>query len=94
MQAKPGAAEGLQEYRSHKHVWAARIDGIDRLHGTVTALILRKADGKQERVVILDSLLTSRHDPRIGDYYVVYPDGYCSLSPQKAFVEGYTAIGP
>jgi len=28
-----------------------------------------------------------------GDYYVVYEDGYKSISPAKAFEEGYTLIG-
>lgn len=30
--------------------------------------------------------------PKPGDYYVVYDDGYTSLSPAKAFEEGYTLI--
>jgi hypothetical protein len=33
---------------------------------------------------------TSKHNPQVGGYYVVYADGYASWSPAQAFEEGYT----
>jgi hypothetical protein len=33
--------------------------------------------------------MTVRYTPVAGDFWIVYPDGYQSLSPRKAFVEGY-----
>ena len=33
-----------------------------------------------------------KHSPRAGDVYVVYPGGYKSVSPAKAFEEGYTLV--
>ena len=36
--------------------------------------------------------VVSRYFPTTGDYYVVYADGYKSISPAKAFEEGYTRL--
>jgi hypothetical protein len=33
--------------------------------------------------------MTSRYQPKVGDFWVIYDDGYASLSPAKAFNEGY-----
>jgi hypothetical protein len=33
--------------------------------------------------------MTARMTPKPGDFWVVYDDGYHSLSPRKAFIEGY-----
>jgi hypothetical protein len=38
--------------------------------------------------------LFRRYFPHPGDYYVVYEDGYASISPQAAFETGYTEIEP
>jgi len=33
-----------------------------------------------------------KHQPKVGGYYVVYPDGYKSWSPAEAFESGYARI--
>jgi hypothetical protein len=35
----------------------------------------------------------TKHQPKIGGYYVKYRDNYESFSPQKEFEDGYTLIG-
>lgn len=76
-------------YVSHKQVRALKIVGLeDDGHGSVTMLL----DGDKRRGVSED--LFARYTPEPGDYYVVYTDGYESISPAKAFEEGYTLIAP
>jgi hypothetical protein len=36
--------------------------------------------------------MVARYEPKIGDYYVIYDDGYASVSPAAAFEAGYTLI--
>jgi hypothetical protein len=43
-------------------------------------------------VVAISPQIISRGEPKTGDYYVVYEDGYISWSPKKAFEEGYTRM--
>jgi hypothetical protein len=43
--------------------------------------------------VCLPYEMFSRYKPIVGDFYVVYADGYKSFSPRKAFLEGYTRTG-
>lgn len=33
-----------------------------------------------------------KHSPKVGGYFVVYPDGYQSWSPEEAFESGYTRV--
>lgn len=37
--------------------------------------------------------VTKRSSPIVGDYFVLYEDGYESWSPKKAWEDGYTRIG-
>lgn len=34
----------------------------------------------------------SKHNPKVGGYYVRYADGYESFSPADAFEDGYTKV--
>ena len=43
-----------------------------------------------ERMVSADWMM--RHNPVVGGYWVQYPDGYESFSPERAFEGGYTLI--
>lgn len=77
----------LPEYKCHKVVRAARIDGIS-LNGEL---------GFEVEPGVLAFLQMSRewldkHNPAVGGYFVVYEDGYMSYSPAKAFEEGYALI--
>lgn len=41
-------------------------------------------------VIECDASVFARSWPEVGDYVVIYADGYKSWSPAKAFEEGYT----
>lgn len=85
-----GAAREMPRYQSHKKVWALKI-------ATVTAnavdrrLLVSFAD-EGFAPMDLASDIVMRYTPVPGDYYVVYDDGYKSISPAKAFEEGYTRL--
>ena len=79
----------MPEYQSHKRVRAMKIDSLeDDGHGSVT---MKFADGTYRSAA---ENLFARYTPVQGDYYVVYADGYESISPAKAFEEGYTLVAP
>jgi hypothetical protein len=83
--AEVPAAEAQREmprYQSHKKVWALKIAAVDGLR-------LSFAD-KGYAPIVVDFKLFARYRPLPGDYYVQYDDGYKSISPAKAFEEGYT----
>ena len=42
--------------------------------------------------ILVDQNFVRRHNPKAGDMYVAYKDGYASVSPAKAFEDGYTRI--
>lgn len=76
----------MKLYRSHKIVAAAVIVSV-------------LADEEPIRYV-LDDGDTVEHPkgtnyvPNVGDYYVMYDGGYASLSPKKAFEDGYLPHDP
>lgn len=87
----------MPRYQCHKQVHALKIAGIERhaykegMPLTERALTLTFADPGYDPIDV-DHKMTLRYMPQPGDYYVVYDDGYKSLSPAKAFEEGYTRI--
>lgn len=72
----------MPRYQSHKQVWALKIASVDGLR-------LSFAEAGYAPIAVKPELF-ARYTPVPGDYYVVYDDGYKSLSPAKAFEEGYT----
>jgi hypothetical protein len=77
------------KYESHKIVQAMKIVAYrydDQ--GTMVAAITE--DGA-DFVPALPGMM-NRSSP--GDYAMLYPDGYKSVSPAKAFEEGYTICEP
>lgn len=79
-----GAQREMPKYQSHKQVWALKIESV---HG----LTLSFVDPGYANINV-DPKMFIRYTPVAGDYYVVYDDGYKSISPAKAFEEGYTRI--
>ena len=80
----------MPQFQSHKKVWALQIKEV-----------LREPDGEVVTLHFIDSSyaprkvtyeVISRYWPKEGDYYLVYEDGYQSVSPRKAFEEGYTKL--
>ena len=72
----------LPKWQSHKTVHAARIKGIDGEEMTLEGV------NGDVNVTAAPQMFT-RYRPVVGDYYVVYDDGYASISPRQAFETGY-----
>lgn len=80
----------LPRYRSHKIVRAAQIawwhqSGIGPINVHVSI------DGTRHVIEALPNTF-ARGAAVVGDYLVVYDDGYISWSPRKAFEDGYTRV--
>lgn len=80
----PAAAMEMPRYQSHKKVWALKIAAVEGVR-------LSFVD-KGYAAILVDAKLFARYRPVPGDYYVQYDDGYKSISPAKAFEEGYTRL--
>ena len=93
MTTESQACAELPKYACHKEVHALKIKDIDvsRLdHHGCTATITPADEGFVPFEVDWDYM--TKHQPKVGGYYVVYADGYKSFSPAKAFEDGYTRI--
>ena len=76
---------GFACYRSHKTVWADKIEKSRNAHGTGTRGLQcqrRCSAGRARHVRTLH--------PVPGDYLVIYEDGHQPISPKAAFEGGYT----
>jgi hypothetical protein len=73
----------LLKWQSHKCVHAARILDIED-----DEIVLEGVEGARVNVTAAPNMF-SRYRPVVGDYYVVYDDGYASISPRQAFESGY-----
>ncbi len=82
----------LAEYRSHKVVQAGRIDAVTRPDASGGVVVFIEDRDGTLIAVDLTPLMVARHMPLAGDYLVVYADGYRSISPAKAFEDGYTRV--
>ena len=74
----------MPRYKCHKEVWALQIAAFE-------PFVLTFIDMSYAPKTINPDVV-SRYLPEPGDYYVVSDDGYASISPKKAFEEGYTRI--
>lgn len=97
MQTEP-TAEGktviprfMRRWKCHKIVEAEKITGIEPqvVHNSHPLILGEGPDAP--RFVVTDEF-RSKHNPKVGDYLVRYADGYVSVSPAKAFEEGYTLM--
>ena len=90
----------MPRYKSKKLVWALEIDRIEHMSGEYIDV---GPNGEWLSVEIhftdkhflpkkVKSSVISRYSPNRGDFFVVYEDGYQSISPRKAFLEGYDRI--
>lgn len=74
----------MPRYKCHKEVHALRIRSI---RGNVLSFW-----EDWFAPLDVDPAMFARYVPVPGDYYVVYEDGYRSISPRKAFEDGYARI--
>jgi hypothetical protein len=84
-----GAEMEMPRYVSHKTVHALEIANLTH-HPDGSTTMSFMDEGYAGLTVPASSDLFARYKPRGGDFYVVYADGYKSLSPRKAFLDGYT----
>ena len=80
----------MPRYRSHKEVHALKIAQVLVVNPDGSATLVIDDEGFGH--VGVEKEVVSRYMPVPGDYLVVYEDGYRSISPAKAFEEGYTLI--
>ena len=83
----------LPRWKCHKIVRAAPIRAIYPTEGAGWIIYLDggpSPDGYPSFFV--PSAMFARYVPVPGDYYVVYDDDYESVSPRKAFEEGYSQV--
>jgi hypothetical protein len=75
------------KYESHKIVQAAPIIGILEGNGDI---LVQVGDHGVESFQPTEPAMAKRAE--IGGYAVIYEDGYKSVSPKRAFEEGYKAL--
>lgn len=79
----------LADWKCHKIVKAGKILALsDSFSEPVT---VEDVNGTPCKVAIPLSMF-ARGRPVVGDYIVIYDDGYKSWSPAKAFEDGYARI--
>lgn len=96
MEKSMNASAEMPRYKSHKEVHALKIKEVVMAPTSLSKdreirTQLTFADDGYAPLDVEPSLF-ARYTPVPGDYYVVYEGGYVSISPAKAFEEGYTRI--
>ena len=79
--------DGLQQFQSIKRVLAGEIVEI-----VDAGCYVQEADGRRVLRIFVPNM-TARYSPTVGDYWVIYEDGYQSISPRAAFQAGYVPFG-
>ncbi len=82
----------MKKYKCHKEVSAMRIEYCTFFYNAGQKRYDYRIVGDTGDVVEVTREFMERHQVTPGNYYVVYEDGYASISPGKAFEEGYTEI--
>lgn len=78
----------LPKYLCHKEVRALKIKELVYMGGQYHLSF--EEDGYPS--IVVTKQWVDKFGPKKGMYYVVYNDGYTSVSPAKAFEEGYTLV--
>lgn len=78
------------KYQSHKTILAMQIHSIGKKTSEDTATVLFVGPNGMEPFVPNEPAMADKAS--VGDYAVIYSDGYKSVSPKKAFEEGYTRV--
>ena len=65
-----------------------RIPGVLSGHPGYTVSLAEPGYGPMS----IESRVVSRYFPQPGDFFVVYDDGYQSISPRQPFLDGYTKL--
>lgn len=79
--------DGLAAYQCTKIVRAGVITEV-----VPAGCFVQEANPDEAVLRIFQPSMTTRYQPQVGDYWVVYEDGYQAISPKAAFEGGYTRI--
>ena len=85
-------SDDLPAWKCHKIVRASKITSAERASvdpGDGAPYVVDLECGAYR---VMDAGMVARRVPQVGDYYVVYEDGYASLSPGDVFEAGYTRL--
>jgi hypothetical protein len=82
----------LPKYRCHKEVRALQIARIDMPVDPAAGPTMIHFIDPRFAPVAAEPFMFARYIPVFGDYYVVYHDGYKSISPREEFEAGYSLI--
>ena len=74
---------GLADWQSVKIVQAGEITEV-----VESGCYVKDASGGSVLLTFSENM-TARYQPHVGDFWVIYEDGYQALSPRAAFVGGY-----
>lgn len=80
----------MPAWKSHRRVHAAQIYSISSTEYGL--LILVQWDAVAEIHRITDKNFTARYQPKIGDYLLIYDDGFVSVCPKRSFENGYARM--
>ena len=78
--------DGLEQFQSIKRVLAGEITEVV----AAGCYVKDKSGDAILRIFVPD--MTVRYQPKVGDFWVIYDDGYQSLSPRDAFLGGYVPM--
>lgn len=78
--------DGLAPYQSVKRVLAGCITEV-----VPAGCYVQEANG-DAILRIYAPHMTVRYTPEVGDWWIVYPDGYQAICPRAAFEDGYMPI--
>jgi hypothetical protein len=76
---------GLASWKSIKVVRAGEITEV----APAGCYVKTAAEGEAVLLLYPDNKMTARHQPQVGDFWVIYPDGYQAISPREPFTTGY-----
>lgn len=87
----------LADYRCHKIVKAGKIIEITYANTLVDGVVhvfvlVEDVNGAPAKVAVPFMALHQRKQAAVGDYVVIYEDGYKSWSPAAVFEAGYDRI--
>lgn len=85
------ASSEMPRYKCHKKVWALKIEQVRKIPEEDYEWTLTFAEAGFSPITVGEEFF-GRHNPNPGDYLVTYEDGYRSISPAKAFEDGYTRV--
>lgn len=80
------ATHGMTAFQCVKNVLAGEITEV-----VSAGCYVRRHDGSSV-LRLYEPKMTERYTPVVGDFWVIYSDGYQSISPRKPFIEGYSEI--